>query len=438
MLEAQTPANSPMPTPAKARVRRLRVILILLILLVSFIAHAGDAGYAGGPGVGPDARVSTILFYLIHRCGKPCDVSTELWTISSDGSGLKQVNKGGPRGVYLDLVWSPDGTKIAFTSNGGPSDPSLPYDLWVMNADGSGARRLVSKPDTAWGNPRWSPDGRKLAVTSASFMRNERRVPMKRITVDIWVMNADGSDAVPIATLRSPTAYVGELAWSPDGGKLAFVSNRALDGSDEAADLHNANLWVMDADGSHLTPLTRYFGTILVDGVAWSPNSNKLLFTSNRDPDEDEDHAKSRLTIRNIWMVNADGTGIRPLSRFRQVNSYTPTWSPDGSRIAFTSMRPVDGSQKETPTSDNIWVMKADGSDALPLTTSTRIIGNGFPAWSPDGTMIAFISALYPNGNPSNPSINNIWVVHPDGSGSRAVTRFTEPDVLGPPLRWRP
>jgi Tol biopolymer transport system component len=185
--------------------------------------------------------------------------------------------------------------------------------------------------------------------------------------------------------------------------------------------------------------LTRLTGTIL-ESVAWSPDSSKLLFASNRDPGEDEDHATNGLTIRNIWTVNADGTGIRPLTRFRHVESDTPTWSPDGARIAYTSMRPVDGSQKETPTSGNIWVMKADGSDAFPLTTSTGLVGNGFPAWSPDGTMIAFISARYLD-NPKSGNIraiDNIWVIHADGSGSRAVTQFGKPSLLAPPLRWRP
>ena len=149
------------------------------------------------------------------------------YLVSTDGSGARRLPY-----IPLTAVWSPDGRRIAFVGNvstglpgpgaAGSKDDS---DIYVMNADGSGTRRLTHNAGYN-AEPAWSPDGRKIAFRST---RNGNR--------EIYVMNADGSGKRNLT--RNP-AQDGRPSWSPDGRRIAFVSNR--DGRLEAH--------VMNADGS--------------------------------------------------------------------------------------------------------------------------------------------------------------------------------------------
>ena len=148
-------------------------------------------------------------------------------------------------------TWSPDGTRIAFSSerDGNP-------ELYVMNRDGTNDVRLTEQP----GNdivPKWSPDGSKIAFTS------ERDGDF-----EVYVMNTDGSNQVNLTNSslsndRWPT-------WSPDGSRIAFESNR--DGDWE--------IYMMNADGSGVVRLTDSPGTNWQP--SWSPDGTKILFTSDR------------------------------------------------------------------------------------------------------------------------------------------------------------
>ena len=152
------------------------------------------------------------------------------YLVSTDGSGSRMLPY-----VQLTPVWSPDGRRIAFTSPRGRTGPvprsGAPTDIYVMNADGSGTRRLTHNAGYN-AEPAWSPDGRKIAFRST---RDGNR--------EIYVMNADGSNQRNLT--RNPAKDV-RPSWSPDGRRIAFVSDR--DGRLEAH--------VMNADGSGQRRLT--------------------------------------------------------------------------------------------------------------------------------------------------------------------------------------
>jgi Tol biopolymer transport system component len=154
------------------------------------------------------------------------------YLVSTDGSGLRRLPY-----ITLTPVWSPDGRRIAFArtrgrTGSGPCCDASPADIYVMNADGSGTRKLTHNAGYN-AEPAWSPDGRKIAFRST---RDGNR--------EIYVMNANGSNQRNLT--RNP-AKDSRPSWSPDGRRIAFVSNR--DGRLEAH--------VMNADGSGQRSLTR-------------------------------------------------------------------------------------------------------------------------------------------------------------------------------------
>jgi len=157
------------------------------------------------------------------------------YLVSTDGSGARKLPY-----IPWTAVWSPNGRQIAFVGNrprGGPCPCKDNSDIYVMNADGSGTRRLTH--NTGYdGEPAWSPDGRKIAFQSRR-LGNSGAMGIG----EIYVMNADGSGKRNLT--RNP-AQDRSPSWSPDGRRIAFVSNR--DGRPEAH--------VMNADGSGQRSLT--------------------------------------------------------------------------------------------------------------------------------------------------------------------------------------
>ena len=352
--------------------------------------------------------------------------------------------------------WSPDGTQIAFVSgrDGAPA-------IYVANTDGGNAKRLFSD-ETAQSHPSWSPDGRQIAYASSC-----------RGDPALSIVKADGSlsarvawtDALPDSIVWSPDgsallyqsggqAYLAALdgrhptplsldaretrnaSWSTDGSQIIFAT---LDGSQ--FDIVVANLdgsgratfradprqeawpaWQPEPDREPVTvkPLTLALNPIqpcaprdriafaaeregntdiytLPDGSrepqqltsdaaidrapAWSPDRRRIVFASNRNGDFD-------LFVMNVEdaLQGTDGSDVKQLTD-DPADEDAPAWSPDGSQIAFQSNR--DGAQERTLVFD-IFVVRADGSG---LNRVTQTEGDEIdPAWSPDGKQIAFAS----------------------------------------------
>ena len=254
---------------------------------------------------------------------------------------------------------SPPTGRIAFALGSHPKD-----DIYVVDVDGTGLRRLTSHPDSEI-DPTWSPDGRRIA-----YRRQDEQ------SGQIFVMNADGSQQRNL-TRRRGLDY--SPAWSPDGRRIAFGSVRGWISS----------IWVMRPDGSGRRQLSRVYG----EYPSWSPDGRKIAF----------DHISPGSTNWDIWVMNADGSGARPLIA-TTASEQGPAWSPDGRTIAYQSDRGAPGNYHR------IWLARSDGSGQHLL---TRQLGDR-PVWSKRGAYVLFTAT-------------QIFIVRPDGSGLRTVQVPGEP-----------
>jgi Tol biopolymer transport system component len=250
-----------------------------------------------------------------------------IYMMNSDGSNLHRIIKSGEDAIFGGSAWSPDSSKIAFYSH--PTNAST-WSIFVMNSDGSDLLRLTNVQDAHDYSPTWSQDGSRIA-----FQRDLSSLS------EIWVMNADGSNAHQIDSVNG-----GGPEWSCNGNLIVFYSER-----------HGyPEIYSMNADGTNEQRLTNNIYTDV--WPAWSPDDSKIAFTSGR------------TGYMNIFVMNSDGTQPRRLtSGFMDTR---PDWSPDGTRIAFVSDR--EGNPE-------IYVMDADGSNETRLTYSN---GKAIqPDWCP-------------------------------------------------------
>jgi Tol biopolymer transport system component len=406
-------------------------------------APGGGSSSAASFTVAADTVAFVSSRALVGTNASGPNTTRNIWIMNPDGSGDRPLTflTASSADSFVPS-WSPDGSKIAFDSFGaldGSDALNSAANVWVMNADGTSRAPLTSLKNVAGSTaaPAWSPDGTRIACQALRALDGSDAVSANHVS-NIWVMNADGSAQAPLTKLNSANSF--NPVWSPDGSKIVFESDRALDGSDSMdGPVATQNIWVMNADGSGLTPLTKL--TVgRTDSVSplWSPDGNKIAFTSFRNLDGSD--ATNTNSTRNVWVMNADGAAQLPLTRLTANGTATLAiaWSPDGGKILFLSNRALDGSDAANDNSTrNIWAMKADGSNVTALTQLTALGASSQDgSWSPDGSKIFFDSGRALNGsNAANTNnIANIWVMNADGSGASPLTMLTAPGAnsIGP------
>jgi Tol biopolymer transport system component len=200
----------------------------------------------------------------------------------------------------------------------------------------------------------------------------------------VFVMNPDGTDQTFLTEGMEP-------AWSPDGQKIAFASDR--DG--------NWEIYVMNADGSGITRLTYESADDLQP--AWSPDGQKLVFL--------------RFASYQLWTMNADGTDLQPLGETGYFESQ-PRWSPDGAWIAYT--------RQETDPLYAIWKIHPDGTGRTNLTPIPSQSIERSPDWSPEGLLLVYTGLQHSQGE-------GLWTMAPNGTGRRQLTVASYEDP-----KWSP
>jgi Tol biopolymer transport system component len=311
------------------------------------VAAAFLAGAANGSG--STVHGSRIAFGLEHG-----DLSS-IYTVRAGGTGLRRLTFPPTRqelGGDSGPVWSPDGRRIVF-------ERDLTYwgddrfRLSSVSPAGGISRDLTRGPFDAM--PTFSPSGSRIA-----FVRAEG-VGVSLYTIDRLGHHAsrllsDGLDISP--------------AWSPDGTTIVF--SRLTDSS---LPIDQATLYLADADGSDV----RQLGAVPVHGVSpsWSRDGQRIAFVSFADHNDAACPVGSCPPNGEIYTVGADGTGLTRLTTSKADDEH-PTWSPDGSRIAFASGFALR-SQGHLP-----WLMTISPSGG-PLRRIGRFAGVVDPAWSPAG-----------------------------------------------------
>ncbi|HEY2027842.1 MAG TPA: IPT/TIG domain-containing protein [Myxococcales bacterium] len=331
--------------------------------------------------------------------------------------------------------------KIVFSSNralSGADTAGPRSNVWLMDSDGFNQTPLTRLTNADSAGAVRSPDGSKIAFLSNRALNGIDALNTNG-TRNLWVMNADGSSPAPVTSytfaLSGGAIAAGSIAWAPDGSRIAYAAPAAVDGTDAANPA--TNLWVVKTDGTARTALTGLTAASTASSPAWSPDGTTIIFSSDRNIDG----SNSAASDTNVWMAKADGSAVAPLTKTTAhlgtlvILHLQPRFSPDGRRILFTSNRTLDGSDAITTGIFNVWAMNADGSS---LTALTRLTGvsSGPAAWSPDGTQIAFASNRGVDGSDSTHPSSNIWIMAADGSAPTILTALSTATAGGPV--WAP
>jgi TolB protein len=304
-----------------------------------------------------------------------------IYVVNPDGTGLTTLT---PQGEDdRRPLWSPDRSKLAFVQDR--------VELWVMSSDGQNRARLTNRLGDGNSTFRWSPDGSMIVfeTNDALIECDDDGVPSQCPLPQVWTMRADGSDVTKVAdgaapswapdsrriafaadrqiqvanadgtgrrTLTNQPGGAYEPAWSPAGGRIAFVT--LVQREREVGEI-----LVMNEDGSQVSNLTSGRGHD--SEPLWSPNGSKIAFITF-DPVPEGTH-------HELAVMNPDGNGRTILT----ASDGSATWSPQGDRLAF--MRRAFGD----PIAIDVYLINVDGGGERNL-TNTPEITDDWPSWSSD------------------------------------------------------
>ncbi len=441
-------------------------------------------GIGGGGGSLSDfgGAVSSLL-----PPGVPTSLGAGAYSASAHFWGIFRLDTGATAWVVVDtgLVyghpsWSPDGTKLAFEGDSGPSQ------IFTVNRDGSGLTRLTSETYLPAQGPAWSPLNDQIAFSQWQVNGNRHIVVMNTSgsnTIDLTPIRVDQSNTVSDGLSYGSGTLYGQT-FQPTGDTLVqvdlrFTANNLTAPATTIVGIYRditlppiaAETVTVAPPLSDLRPVIsyRFRYPIPIDPnvtytIGWySPQGSNLAWElSQQDP------------YPRGQAVGADGTPINPPTDFvfttyvtNLTDNFHPAWSPNGTQIAFTSDR---------DSSYQIYVMNADGTNQRRVTQGpgsaldpswapdgsriayvcvasaqydictmdpaggnvTKVTNDAtvdyYPAWSPDGNWIAFERYLTPGVN-----FSDIFLIKPDGSGMKRVTDGTM-DFRGPtwPVPYRP
>jgi dipeptidyl aminopeptidase/acylaminoacyl peptidase len=293
------------------------------------------------------------------------------------------------------VALSPDGRHLAY-SVAMRDEPGRPYgQLWVMDVTTQKSVRFGGDKDRS-GGAVWSPDGKWIAFFGKLGDKH-----------GLMIARPDGSDVTVLASpegTNSPLPGTGnEVAWSPDGKKIAYISStpdsRAAEASGDPMvitrypykpdagegmtrfnDNERLHIFVVDVGTKQTRQLTK--GDTDEHSIDWSPDGKEILYLANPEPNQDE------FFNYDVFALKVADNSVRRITA-TEFNEYDPLWSPDGKKILFRGTRRGLTDRETTMEDTHVWVMNADGSDRREI---GAVIDNrqGTPHWSPDGNSVYF------------------------------------------------
>jgi TolB protein len=276
--------------------------------------------------------------------------SSSIFSMNPNGTGKTNLTSSPAKGIAprgtssgsYDPSYSADGHKITFER---VAQGQFTQDIWVMNADGTGATNITNTPTVREMDPAFSPDGSKIA-----FIREPDEQPQQ-----LWVMNANGSSGAAVSGAVG-TDSPQDPEFSPDGSKIAF----------DASVPPKIEIFTVGANGQGLANITSAVpGANL--GPSWSPDGNRIAFSNQA----------SQAAETNILVIGAEGGATTDLtSAVTGASVVEPTFSPDGTLIAYARDDGSDGN-------DDIFTMRsADGLGQTNITSDTAS-EDDHPSWGP-------------------------------------------------------
>ena len=331
-----------------------------------------------------------------------------IYVMHADGSGVKQLTDD-KLALLMDGAWSPDGQQLAFhamrkeglrlgvrgvvwNDRGDEellSKYQLPFHfpLYIMNADGSGQKRLLDVPVVP--GVRWFPDGKRILFASSYEDPNRNdpgvRKGTKSVSSALYVLDT-GTGEYKRITKVAETALQAFASWSPDGTSVVFTCGRPPEQPRE--------ICVVDSDGTHERQLTTRGRTAVVP--AWSSDGRHIAFVAApRGPSDEEG---------GVYIMDANGSNQRRISKLL---TSSVSWSPDGKNILIRAQ-------------GGAYIVNVEGNYGTKLALgSGRVLDEVF---SPDGRAVVYRS--------NEGGKDKIYAINVDGTGRRRLSNDAGKDSL--------
>jgi Tol biopolymer transport system component len=312
------------------------------------------------------------------RTGGAKTVRYELVASDAKGQVVRVLAGGSERdrlrpALFERAAWSPDGSRLAFTAELGRL-ASFARDIYVIRADGSGLRRLTSGGRSF--HPLWAPDGQRIFFARRRKGRSDALTESdarRLASASIWSTRPDGSDERQMTRLVTGRSDLPE-SFSPDGATLAVTRADFVEIDQEGRAANTAEVWVMRPDGSNARRLADRSAD-----PAFSPDGGRIAFASDRAGNGELSYGDRVFYANELYVMDADGSNQRRLTRTKHLNELQPSWLPSGARIAYQRGKAFDNAEGTV-----VMQMNADGTCARRILADPRLdTWHAAPAWRP-------------------------------------------------------
>lgn len=364
-------------------------VIVFLILLISIMISVGVSSEAQN-------TLSTQIVYTaldseFREQLFIADLNLESFSVSEPQQVTDEAI-----GVWGFAV-SPDSRRIVYTT----LNPNSNSDLWLLTRGESEPEYLLACPQSACSNPAWSADGQFLAFTrrSSSSIATTGGLGPPRL----WLLNIESGETAQVFGDNQSIGF--DPLWSASDTWLSYF----------VPDLNGVSLYNLE-NGKNL-----FYETQTGHRAAWHPSRDSLLLSAMQQAEEQ---------FLGYLYLTEPASGVTNLSEMinlsganAAVDDSSPTWSADGAWIAFRR-KELEGERASL--GKQIWIMRADGSDARPLTSDLEF-DHGQPVWSPDGRFL-----LYHRFPLKGPDITlSIWIVNVEtGTATELISPGQRPQWL--------